>query len=299
MPASQKIVSHLWFDTAAVEAATFYASSFPDSQLISVTRLRDTPSGDCDVVSFDLTGYAFQAISAGPFFKPNPSISFIVYLPTPAQIDTLWSRLSDGGQTLMPLESYPFSARYGWVQDRFGISWQLTLSENPSDPPVIIPALLFVGDNCGKAEEALHFYTSVFSASRIGQIRRYGPDQAPDREGTILFADFVLEHQSFALSDSAFAHDFGFNEAISFIVNCETQEEIDHYWERLSAVPEAEQCGWLKDRYGVSWQIVPAALEEMMRHGAPEQIARVTQAFLPMKKLDLAALQSAYAAVTE
>jgi predicted 3-demethylubiquinone-9 3-methyltransferase (glyoxalase superfamily) len=290
----QKIVPHLWFDKEAVEAATFYASSFPDSRLISAITLRDTPSGDCDVVSFELAGSAFQAISAGPFFKPNPSISFMVYLPVPATIDTLWTRLSEGGQVLMPLESYPFAARYGWVQDRFGVSWQLTLSEHPADPPAIIPAFLFVGDNCGKAEEALHFYTSVFKASRIGQIHRYGSDQAPDQEGTIMFADFVLEHQPFAMSDSAFSHEFGFNEAISFIVNCETQEEIDYYWERLSAVPEAEQCGWLKDRYGVSWQIVPTAMDAMMRTGSPEQIARLTQAFLPMKKFDLAALQSAF-----
>jgi predicted 3-demethylubiquinone-9 3-methyltransferase (glyoxalase superfamily) len=292
---SQKIVPHLWFDKEAVEAATFYVSSFPGSHLINATTLRDTPSGDCDVVSFELAGYAFQAISAGPFFTPNPSISFIVYLPTSAQVDTLWSRLSDGGETLMPLESYPFSARYGWVQDRFGISWQLTLSEHSSASLTIIPALLFIGDNYGKAEEALHFYTSVFNASRIGEIRRYGPDQAPDREGMILLADFVLEHQSFIMSESAFPHEFGFNGAISFMVNCETQKEIDHYWECLSAVPEAEQCGWLKDRYGVSWQIVPAVMEEMLRHGAPEQIARLTQTFLPMKKFDLDALQSAYA----
>ena len=94
--------------------------------------------------------------------------------------------------------------------------------------------------------------------------------------------------------DSAREHDFGFNEAISFIVSCETQEEIDHYWESLSADPEAEQCGWLKDRFGLSWQVVPSAMDEMLGNGTKEQIARVTEAFLQMKKFDIAELQRAY-----
>ena len=93
----------------------------------------------------------------------------------------------------------------------------------------------------------------------------------PDQEGTIMFADFMLENQWFAAMDSAQAHQFNFNEAISFMVYCDTQEEIDEYWEKLSAVPEAEQCGWLKDGYGVSWQIVPTAMNEMMSKGTPEQ----------------------------
>jgi predicted 3-demethylubiquinone-9 3-methyltransferase (glyoxalase superfamily) len=95
--------------------------------------------------------------------------------------------------------------------------------------------------------------------------------------------------------DSAHTHNFKFNEAISLMVNCDTQEEIDYYWEKLSAVPEAEQCGWLKDKFGLSWQIVPTEMDEMMRDGTPEQIGRVTQAFLKMKKFDLAELRKAYA----
>jgi predicted 3-demethylubiquinone-9 3-methyltransferase (glyoxalase superfamily) len=94
--------------------------------------------------------------------------------------------------------------------------------------------------------------------------------------------------------DSARMHDFGFNEAVSLIVNCKDQEEIDYYWEKLSAVPEAEQCGWLKDKYGVSWQVTPVEMDEMMRKGSKEQVARVTQAFLKMKKFDVAELRRAY-----
>jgi predicted 3-demethylubiquinone-9 3-methyltransferase (glyoxalase superfamily) len=149
-----KITPHLWFDKEAKEAAEFYTSVFADSKITNVTTLHNTPSGDCDVVSFELSGQPFMAISAGPLFK--------------------------------------------------------------------------------------------------------------------------------------------FNESISFMIYCDTQEEIDYYWEKLSAVPEAEQCGWLKDKYGLSWQVVPAGMDEMMRNGSKEHIARVTQAFLKMKKFDLAKLNQAY-----
>lgn len=295
MPPFQKIVPHLWFDREAVEAAEFYGSAFPMSQIVHKTVLHDTPSGDCDLVTFVLAGYTFQAISGGPLFKLNPAISFAVGCATAEEVDALWERLSAGGQALMPLDAYPFNPRFGWVQDRFGVSWQLAVSpaETPGKPS-ITPSLLFVGANCGKAEEAIRFYTAIFPDSAVGHILRYGPDQPPEREGTVMYADFFLAGQRFAIGESALPHDFAFNEAISFIVHCEDQAEMDTYWERLSAVPEAEQCGWLKDRYGVSWQIVPVAMEAMLRHGAPEQIARVTQALLPMKKLDLAALQRAF-----
>ena len=148
------ITPHLWFDKEAREAAEFYCSVFPDSKITSLATLRDTPSGDCDVVSFELSGQPFMAISAGPLFQ--------------------------------------------------------------------------------------------------------------------------------------------FNESISFMIYCETQAEIDDYWTKLSAVPAAEQCGWLKDRYGLSWQIVPTRMDEMMREGTSEQIARLTRAFLEMKKFDIAKLQAAY-----
>ena len=154
--------------------------------------------------------------------------------------------------------------------------------------------MLFVGENCGKAKEAIDFYLSVFRNSKQGNVIRHGAAQEPEKEGTIMFADFMLENCWFAAMESAREHNFAFNEAISFMVSCDSQREIDYYWERLSAVPEAEQCGWLKDKYGVSWQIVPAAMDEMMRSGTKEQIARVIQAFFEMEKLDLAALQRAY-----
>jgi predicted 3-demethylubiquinone-9 3-methyltransferase (glyoxalase superfamily) len=302
----QRIIPHLWFDREAKEATAFYASVFPDSAVTNVTTLHDTPSGDAGVVSFKLRGHKFMAINCGPIFKPNPSISFIVNFDPLAfggsadearrRLDAAWEKLSAGGTALMPLDKYPFSEHYGWVQDRYGMTWQLILLKpGGTTMPTIVPTLMFTGANAGKAEEAIEFYVSAFRNSRKGNVMRYGPGQEPDKPESLAHANFLLENLWFAAMDSAREHKFTFNEAISLMVNCGDQDEIDYYWEKLSAVPEAEQCGWLKDKYGVSWQVVPTAMEEMMRDGTKEQIARVTQAFLPMKKFDLAALRRAYA----
>ncbi|MNN06592.1 3-demethylubiquinone-9 3-methyltransferase [compost metagenome] len=210
-------------------------------------------------------------------------------------LDEVWNKLSDGGTALMPLDRYPFSEWYGWIQDKYGFTWQLMLTNPEGEPrPAIVPSMMFIGDNCGKAEEARELYLSVFRNAKPGTLVKYGPGQEPDQEGAVMFSDFRLENAWFAAMDSAYDHGFSFNEAISLLVNCETQEEIDHYWESLSAVPEAEQCGWLKDRFGVSWQISSSDLDEMMNQGTLEQRNRVTQAFLKMKKFDLAELQRAF-----
>lgn len=293
------ITPHLWFDNQAREAAEFYCSVFPDARVENLTVLHDTPSGDCDVVSFVLAGRHFMAISAGPLFKFNPSISFLVNFdpkrdPRAAdRLDALWAALIEGGEALMPLDEYPFSPRYGWVQDRYGLSWQLILAAPSDKPPqAIIPVLMFTGRVCGKAEEAGAFYRSVFDDSQAGQIARYPAGMEPDKEGTVMYSDFRLDGTWFGAMDSA-RGGFGFNEAVSFMVHCRDQAEIDRYWAQLSAVPEAEQCGWCKDRYGVSWQITPAVLEEVMTSRDLQMIACVTQAFLPMKKLDVAAIEAA------
>jgi predicted 3-demethylubiquinone-9 3-methyltransferase (glyoxalase superfamily) len=292
----QKITPHLWFDKEAKEAAKFYVEAFgSNSKITNVTTLHNTPSGDCDVVSFELLEQPFMAISAGPFFKFNPSVSFLIACKTKEEVDTLWAKLSKGGSILMELGEYPFSKRYGWATDKYGLSWQVILADDHF--PVkrkITPSLLFVGNICGKAEQAMRFYASVFPDGKVGDIARYQAGMEPDKEGTVMHGAVILAGQEFFAMDSAHEHNFAFNEAVSFIVNCDTQEEIDYYWAKLSAVPEAEQCGWLKDKFGVSWQIVPTAMNEMMSKGTREQIDRLTQAFLPMKKLDIKALRKAY-----
>lgn len=297
----QKIIPHLWFDKEAKEAAEFYVSAFGNgSKITGATVLKDTPSGDCDVMAFDLCGYSFMSISAGPYFKLNPCISFMLNfdpskdLKARENLDALWQKLSDGGTPLMPLDAYPFSEHYGWIQDKYGVSWQLILTKPEGEPrPFIIPSLMFTGDNTGKADEAIDFYVSVFKDAKRGMTAPYPEGAAPEKDAKIMFAEFMLEGQWFTAMDSGHMHKFGFNEAISLLVQCKDQAEIDAYWEKLSAVPEAEQCGWLKDKYGVSWQISPVELDKIMNGGDEAKIARVTQAFLQMKKFDLAKLREA------
>jgi predicted 3-demethylubiquinone-9 3-methyltransferase (glyoxalase superfamily) len=292
--ALQRIVPNLWFDKEAREAADFYVSAFgKDSKVHSITTISGTPSGDTDIVSFRLLGYEFMAISAGPTFSINPSISFIInFDPTrddnaAKSLDALWSKLSEGGTILMPLQEYPFSERYGWIQDKYGVSWQLMLSDPEGKlRPEIMPSLMFVTSTIAKAEEAVDMYLALFNDTQKGIVARYPPGMEPDMEGAVMFMNFMLQKQWFAAMDAhASQHSFAFNEAVSLMVYCDSQEEIDYFWESLSAVPEAEQCGWLKDRYGVSWQIVPRKMDEMLSKGTKEQIDRITQAFLRMKKI--------------
>jgi predicted 3-demethylubiquinone-9 3-methyltransferase (glyoxalase superfamily) len=290
----QSITPHLWFDSQAREAAELYTTLIDGSEIVSVTTLRDTPSGDCDLVSFALAGQPFMAISAGPLFRFNPSVSFRIDCRSAGEVDALWQRLGEGGQVLMPLDAYPFSPRYGWLQDRFGLSWQVMQAHGGEITQRIVPTLMFTGSVCGRAEEAIGLYTSVLGGAMAGDPMRYGSGEGPDVEGTIRYAAFTLGGMQLAAMDSAREHDFAFNEAVSLLVPCETQEEIDRYW-TLSAVPDAEQCGWLKDRFGLSWQIAPSAMQRMLRDSDEQQLARVTRAFLGMGKFDLAALEAAWA----
>jgi len=287
--ANQKIVPHFWFDREAVEAANFYVAAFGgQSRILDVNVIEDTPSGSAEFVNFEILGYEFMAISAGPLFRINPSISFHVRCREVGEVDAIWERLVPGGTILMELGEYPFSKRFGWVQDKFGVTWQVIHSEG-EDFQRIMPFLMFTKDVCGKAEEAIHSYATLFPDSRASVSSRYGSDEAPDKEGTVRYGEMILEGQEFAVMDSAHSHDFTFNEAVSLVVNCDGQEEIDYYWDRLSAVPEAEQCGWIKDRFGVSWQIIPANMGELMGRN-PE---KTTPAMLAMKKIVIADLEKA------
>ena len=170
----------------------------------------------------------------------------------------------------------------------------MLIDENETIKQKITPVLMFVGQVCGKTEEALCFYTSLFKDPPPRILGRYGKGEEPDQEGTTRYAQFTLLGQEFGAMDSARPHAFAFNEAISFMVPCDTQDEIDYYWERLSADPNGGQCGWLKDKYGLSWQITPTLMNQMMATHDPQKLARVTQAFLKMKKFDIAELQKAY-----
>ena len=141
------------------------------------------------------------------------------------------------------------------------------------------------------AEDAMNFYVSIFPNSKVNMVTRYG-DAGPGPKGSVMTASFQLNGQSFTALNGG-PH-FSFNPAVSFVVPCDSQAEIDHYWEKLGAGgdPSAQQCGWLKDKYGLSWQIVPSVLSELVK-GDPARSNRVMEALLPMKKLDIATLERA------
>ena len=298
----QKIIPNLWFDRQAEEAADFYISVFRNSRVGQITRagkagfeIHGLPEGTVMNVVFEIEGYRFIAINGGPLFKFNPSISFLVSCNTKEEVSAIWEKLSVDGSALMDLGTYPFSEKYGWMQDRYGLSWQIMYSGDREFTRKITPTLMFVGKQWGKTEEAVNFYTSVFSHTKIDHILRYGKGEEPDKEGTVRHAGFSLENQDFAAMDSARSHNFTFNEAVSLMIECRSQEEIDAFWEKLTADGGQESvCGWLKDKFGVSWQVAPAVLGEMLRDPDAEKVARVTDAFLKMKKLDIAELKKAF-----
>lgn len=297
----QTITPYLWFDDQAEEAAQFYTSLFKDSKLGQVARYDKAaaeaagrPEGSAMIVPFHLAGQEFVGLNGGPHFKFTPAISFFVTLDTEAAVDALWEKLAAGGTPLMPLQAYAWSDKYGWLNDRYGLSWQIGLGEREEVGQTITPALLFVGKQHGRAEEAIRFYTTVFENADITGILRYSAEDN-EPEGTVKHAQFTLEGQTFMAMDSSLAHDFTFTEALSFMVKCESQEEVDYFWDRLSAHPEAEQCGWLKDQFEVSWQIVPTIVPKLLSDPDSHKSQRVMQAVLQMKKIDIATLEQVYA----
>lgn len=277
----QAIYPCLWFNGNAKEAAQFYTTVFNDCTITANTPM---------VVNFEAAGQRFMCLNGGPMFTPNPSISFFVLCESLEEVQAAWRKLTDGGTVMMPLDSYPWSEQYGWVQDRFGISWQLSYDKWENVGQKFTPTLMFTGPQQGKAEEAIHFYTSVFEPSSVKGILRYAANEG-DVEGTVKHAQFNLAGSVFMAMDSSLAHGFHFNEAISLVVECNTQEEIDFFWNRLTEGGAESRCGWLKDRYGVSWQIVPAVLKELMQD--QDRAPRVVDAFMKMKKFQIDELVNA------
>lgn len=299
----QKIIPHLWMDDQAEEAASFYTSLFPQSRISTVTRFHEVgseihrkPPGSVSAVEFELSGYRMVIINGGPLFQITPAISLFVTCESREEIDELWDRLLDGGQAMMPIsDDYAWSQRYGWLQDRFGLTWQLSQGRIEDVGQKIAPSFLFVGDQFGRAEEALKLYTSVFENTKVDGILRYEAGE-PGPEGAVKHAQFSLDGQVLMVMDGPGEHAFTFTEGVSLLVPCQSQNEVDRFWDAFSedGDPEAQQCGWLKDRFGVSWQIVPERLLEMLKDDDYTRVGRVTDSFMQMKKLDLDELERVY-----
>jgi predicted 3-demethylubiquinone-9 3-methyltransferase (glyoxalase superfamily) len=298
---TQLITPFLWFDGQAELAAELYVSLFRDARIGVTSRYgkegfehHGQPEGRAMVVEIELAGYRLNLLNGGPMFKLTPAISLFVQLETEEEVNALWAGLSEGGAVMMPLSAYPWSKRYGWLNDRFGVSWQIAVGSRADIRQTITPSLLFVGPQAGKAEAALKLYTATFPNSSVEGILRHDGSGA-DAAGTVQHAQFYLSGETFMAMDSAGPHEFGFTEAVSFMISCKTQAEIDHYWHALIADGGSESmCGWLKDRFGVSWQVVPSRLGEMMSGPDREAASRVMRAFLAMRKFDIAALEAAF-----
>ena len=265
----------LWFDGNAKSAAEFYCSIIKNSKITA-----DTPI----VVMFEVNGKKIMGLNGGPMFKINPSISLFILCESINETNELWNKLMEGGKALMPIDKYPWSERYGWVQDKFGMTWQVSVVYKEGDKQQLTPSMLFTGNQFGKAEEAINLYTSLFKKSEINPLIRY--HEGDPNAGKVMFSEFKLNQYPLIAMDGPGEHAYTFNEAVSLVVNCDTQEEIDFYWNKLIADGGQESmCGWLKDKFGVSWQIVPTILGELMTD--PKRSDQVMQAFLKMKKFDI------------
>jgi predicted 3-demethylubiquinone-9 3-methyltransferase (glyoxalase superfamily) len=273
----ENITPCLWYNGQAKEAAALYCSVFTDAKITSQSPI---------VTSIDVAGQSFTLLDGGPMYKPNPSISFYYICEKEDELNAIWNAFSKEGQMLMALDKYPWGEKYGWVNDKFGISWQLALGNINDVGQRITPCLMFTGKQYGRADEAIAFYDSIFNDLKLDGILRYGAIESPDEEGKVKHAQFAMNDQKFMIMESAATHNFSFTEGISLTVHCDTQEEIDHYWNKLTGSGgEESMCGWLKDKFGVSWQIIPTMLNKIMSD--PAKAGKAAQAFMSMRKLNI------------
>ncbi len=277
---THQIYPCIWFDGQAKAAAEFYCSLFSNSKIIHNSPI---------VVQFELSGKRFMGLNGGPMFKINPSISLFVLCASMEETNELWNKLFDGGKALMPLDTYPWSERYGWLQDKFGVTWQIMVGDKSTAQQKITPSMLFTQNQFGRAEEAIRFYSSIFENSSADTLIHF-PD-GDSNTGKLMYSEFRLNQYNLIAMDGPGEHNYTFNEAVSFVVDCDTQEEIDYYWNKLTEGGQESMCGWLKDKFGVSWQIVPSILGKLMSD--PERGQKVVQAFLQMKKFDIEKLLKA------
>ncbi|MFO0591570.1 MAG: VOC family protein [Polyangiaceae bacterium] len=296
------IVPCIWFDDQAEAAAEFYVRVFSVGRITDVSRYPEgsesntgRPAGSVLTVAFEIFGQRMTGLNGGPMFVLNPSVSFFAEVPDAAEADRLFAALSDGGKALMPIGAYPWSERYGWVQDRFGVSWQVMVPMEKLSSPRVVPCLMFSGKVFARADEAMKTFTGIFPDSRIGTVERYAEGEgAKAAEGTVKHGRFFLGAQPMVAMDSHVEHGFAFNEALSFQVMCADQADVDRYSAALSEGGEVGPCGWLKDRFGVSWQIVPEGMPKWLTGGDAASRKRVFEAMMGMKKLDIQALEEAF-----
>ena len=264
----------LWFDDQAQKASSIYCSLFKNSRIISQSPV---------AVTFELAGKKHMALNGGPMFSITPAISLFATCDSVEETDRVWNELVKEGSVLIPIGTYPWSERYGWLKDRFGMTWQISSSGRNDGEQRIVPSMLFVGELFGKAAEAIEFYSGIFEGVTIPVMEKY--PAGDDNEGKVLYSEFILNEADLIAMDGPGEHKYSFTEGVSLVVECEDQTEIDHYWEKLTEGGEESMCGWLKDKFGVSWQVFPKILNQLMSD--PEKAARVFESFKNMRKFEI------------
>lgn len=287
--AGMNITPCIAFNDTAEQAAEFYAHVFSNHTQANVgVTVPGEPGKPITSTTINIgganVGMDIVLINLGDSAKLTPANSFMVNFDPATDLEAeqhlrqLWEALSDGGTMRMPLQDYPFSPLFGWIEDKFGLNWQLMLTSKDASPrPHIVPCFLFT-DEKPQVKAAIEHWGS-FLPFEMGALVPSPEDASGD---TVLFSDFRLVGDWFNAMDGGSVHQFGFENGFSLMVNCDNQEQVDRIWEGLSADPAAEQSGWLKDKFGFSWQILPPGLLEKLQN--PENVEKVLQ----MKKLDLA-----------
>lgn len=277
-----KIHTCIWYNNTAQEAVKLYASAFGEVKMVSDSGM---------VVMFEIKGLPIMGVNGGDNFRPTPAFSYYVSFDTEQETEKAWDILVEEGKTLMALDKYDWNSKYGWLEDKYGVSWQLWTGPFSKAEQKVVPGLMYCNKVQGKAEEAINLYTSLFPDSSRGMTANY-PDETPEIAGQIVHAEFTLNNVLFKAFDSGIPHGFDFTEGMSVVVHCDSQSQIDRYWNTLTQDGGQEgQCGWCKDKFGVSWQILPSILPQLMSD--PEKGQRVVQAFMKMKKFDIQALENA------
>lgn len=257
-----------------VEAVDFYSSIFNDFKIVNKNPYS---------IDVDIDGERILFLNGGPSNELNPTCSIIILSDSKEEINALWNKLITGGQELMALDSYGWNELYGWLIDKYGVSWQIYLEAKDKISQKYIPNIMFVGENCGKVKDAINFYTTLFPNSKFNGIFEYQAEDG-DTVGLIKHCEFSLDSFLIMMNESSYPHKFSLNDSFSIVVECDSQEEIDKYWDALiSDGGEEVMCGWLVDKFGISWQIVPKILLEYLNN--PDTAAKAGQAFMNMKKL--------------
>ena len=272
----EKITPCLWFNGQAKEAADLYCSVFADAKITAQSPI---------VTNISVAGQSITLLDGGPQYKPNPSISFYYICEKEDELDRIWKAFTKNGNIMMPLDKYPWGEKYGWVTDTYGVSWQLALGKISDVGQKVTPCLMFTGKQYGRADEAIKHYSSIFKNVKVDGILRYGKNEPPDVESKVKHAQMSLNDYKFMLMESAQPHNFTFTEGVSLTIHCENQEEIDYYWEKLTESGAESMCGWLVDKFGVSWQIIPTILNKIMSD--PSKAGKAARAFMSMRKLNI------------